>query len=45
MSGGQAKWKTYRTRIVSTANQVNLKFDEAIKSLEDGLVRSISGIF
>ncbi|AYQ56095.1 conjugal transfer protein TraT [Bathymodiolus thermophilus thioautotrophic gill symbiont] len=45
ISGGQAKWKTYRTRIVSTANQVNLKFDEAIKSLEDGLVRSISGIF
>jgi hypothetical protein len=41
----QAKWKTYQTRIVSTANKVNLEFNEALKSLEDGLVRSISGIF
>ena len=45
ISEGQAKWKIYRTRIVSTANQVNLKFDEALKSLEDGLVRSIGGVF
>jgi hypothetical protein len=45
ISGGQAKWKTYQTRIVSTANKVNLEFNEALKSLEDGLVRSISGIF
>jgi hypothetical protein len=45
ISGAQAKWKTYQTRIVSTANKVNLEFNEALKSLEDGLVRSISGIF
>ncbi|SMN13954.1 IncF plasmid conjugative transfer surface exclusion protein TraT [Bathymodiolus heckerae thiotrophic gill symbiont] len=45
VSGGQVNWKTYRTRIVSTANKVNLKFDEALKPLENGLVRSISGIF
>ncbi|SFV87599.1 IncF plasmid conjugative transfer surface exclusion protein TraT [hydrothermal vent metagenome] len=45
VSGGQINWKTYRTRIVSTANKANLEFNEAIKSLESGLVRSISGIF
>ena len=38
-------WKTYRTRIVSTANQVNLEFDEALPALEDGLIRSIAGFF
>lgn len=45
ISGGQINWKTYRTRVVSTANQVNLKFPEAVKSLENGLVRSVGGIF
>ena len=39
------KWKTYRTRIVSTANRVNLSFKEAKLKLEEGLVRSISGVF
>lgn len=38
-------WKTYRTRIVSVANQANLKFDAAMEGLEDGLVKAISGIF
>ena len=38
-------WKTYRTRIVSTANQANLEFDEALPALEEGLVRSIAGMF
>ena len=38
-------WKTYRTRIVSTANQVNLQFEEALPALENGLVRSIAGFF
>ncbi len=38
-------WKTYRTRIVSTANQVNLEFEEALPALENGLVRSIAGLF
>lgn len=43
-SGAQVQWKTYRTRIVSTANKANLKFEEAQDPLIDGLVRSISGI-
>ncbi|MEM7565571.1 MAG: complement resistance protein TraT [Pseudomonadota bacterium] len=39
------EWKTYHTRIVSTANQVNLEFEDALVALEDGLIRSISGFF
>jgi hypothetical protein len=35
----------YQTRIVSTANKVNLKFEEALPALEGGLAASISGIF
>ena len=35
----------YRTRIVSTANQVNLKFEEAIPEISQGLAQSLSGIF
>ena len=45
VSGGQVNWKTYRTRIVSTANKANLKFAEAKPNLVEGLIRSISGIF
>lgn len=37
--------KRYRTRIVSSANQVNLKFSSAKPLLEKGLVKAISGIF
>lgn len=37
--------KKYRTRVVSTANQVNLEYNEAAPSLTSGLVRSISGLF
>ena len=37
--------KKYRTRIVATANQVNLKFEAALPSLEQQLARSIAGIF
>ncbi|NDH09345.1 MAG: conjugal transfer protein TraT [Gammaproteobacteria bacterium] len=37
--------KRYRTRIISSANQVNLKFKDAKPLLERGLVKSISGIF
>jgi len=40
-----SQWKRYRTRIVSTAEQVNLDFKDAIPELEHGLTRSISGIF
>lgn len=35
----------YRTRIVSTANKVNLPFDQALPSLENGLAQSVAGIF
>lgn len=35
----------YSTRILSIANKVNLKFEEATPVLEDELVRSIAGIF
>jgi len=39
-----SNWKRYQTRIVSVANKANLKFAEAQPELEDGLVKSISGI-
>lgn len=35
----------YRTRIVSTANKVNLAYEEAAPELTNGLARSISGLF
>ncbi len=38
-------WKRYRVRVVSTANQVNLEFPEAVPALTDSLVKSIAGIF
>ena len=37
-------WKRYQTRIISTANKVNLKFEEALPHLISGLSRSISGV-
>jgi len=40
----QTNWKRYRTRVVSTANKVNLDFAEARPALEHGLIRSISGV-
>jgi len=44
VSGGKATWKTYRTRVLSTANKVNLDFAEAEPILEKDLARSIAGI-
>ena len=38
-------WKTYHTRIVSTANQANLDFEDALPLLENGLIQSIAGMF
>lgn len=35
----------YSTRVLSTANKVNLKFEEAIPVLEEELIKAISGIF
>ncbi|KPF47785.1 conjugal transfer protein TraT [beta proteobacterium AAP121] len=37
--------KTYQTRIVSTANKVNLEFEEAVPALRAGLVRALTGLF
>lgn len=45
IQGGKVEWKTYRTRIVSTANKMNLKFEEAQPVLESALAKSMSGIF
>ncbi|WP_371188003.1 complement resistance protein TraT [Thalassotalea maritima] len=36
--------RKYQTRVTSTANQVNLTFEEAQQQLLQGLVRSVSGI-
>lgn len=41
----QSEWKTYQTRVVSTANQVNLKFEDAVPALRTGLSRSLAGLF
>lgn len=41
----ESDWKTYQTRIVSTANKVNLEFAEAAQPLRAGLVRALSGVF
>lgn len=38
-------WKRYQTRIVSTANKVNLKFKQAAPDLVYGLTRAITGVF
>lgn len=38
-------WHRYQTRVVGTANKVNLKFEKAAPLLADGLTRSIVGIF
>ncbi len=41
----ESNFLLYRTRIVSTANQVNMTWQEAKPELEAGLVRSIAGLF
>ncbi len=43
--GEESDWMLYRTRIVSTANKVNLKFDEALPLLQSGISRVVAGIF
>ena len=44
-SEGTTDMKQYQTRIVSSANKVNLEYDEAAFTLRNGLINSISGIF
>jgi hypothetical protein len=38
-------YKSYRTRVVSTANKVNLNYEEAAPALTEGLTRSLAGLF
>ena len=40
----KSNWKRYQTRIISTANKVNLELEEAIPDLVVGLSNSISGL-
>ena len=37
--------KRYRTRVMSTANQVNLDYDEAAPQLNAGLTRVLADLF
>jgi len=37
-------WRKYQTRVVSTANRVNLKYEQALPALAQQLARSIAGI-
>ena len=45
ISSHDSQYQRYRTRVVSNADKVNLKFSDARVSLEQGLVKVISGIF
>ncbi|HGK6639197.1 TPA: complement resistance protein TraT [Legionella pneumophila] len=44
-SSRDSQYQRYRTRVVSNADKVNLKFQDARAPLEQGLVKVISGIF
>ena len=44
-SSKQSNYQRYRTRVVSNANKVNLSFKDARPALEQGLVRTLSGLF
>ena len=39
------QWMKYQTRILSYANKVNLKFEEARPVIVDGIVSSLGGLF
>lgn len=45
ISSKDSQYQRYHTRIVSNAEKVNLKFADARNALEQGLVKSITGIF
>ena len=38
-------WKRYQTRVMSSANRVNLDFEDAAPELVAGLTQAIAGIF
>lgn len=41
----KSNWKTYQTRVLSSANKVNLEFEEALPELKRNLSQSIANIF
>ncbi len=41
----KSHWQRYRTRIVSTAEKANLKFETALPKLKEGLTNAIAGFF
>lgn len=43
-SSSKTNWKRYQTRILSTANKLNLKFKDAEPELIAGLTNSLSGL-
>lgn len=45
VSNRQSDYQRYRTRIVSNADRVNLSFEKAKPMLEQGLVKTLAGIF
>ena len=45
VSSRDSQYQRYRTRVVSNADKVNLRFADARPALEQGLVKVISGIF
>lgn len=44
-SSRRSHFQRYRTRVVSSADKVNLKFAQARPALEAGLAKAVSGIF
>ena len=38
-------WKRYQTRVMSSANRVNLDFEDAAPELVAGLTQAVAGIF
>tara|TARA_B100000989_G_scaffold236433_2_gene183274 strand:- start:29095 stop:29757 length:663 start_codon:yes stop_codon:yes gene_type:complete len=44
-ASNNSHWKQYRTKIISSADKMNLKFSEAQPYLEKGLASSIAGLF
>ncbi|MDP4945043.1 MAG: complement resistance protein TraT [Alishewanella sp.] len=41
----QTNMRKYQTRIVSSANQANLKWETAVQPLTDGVARALAGLF
>jgi hypothetical protein len=44
-SNSTSHLKRYRTRIISSAEKVNLKFENALPALEEGLSHALAGMF